>query len=36
VVYRPDPEGDEVIGSGTICGTARESGASEARADASR
>ncbi|MEU2106652.1 tRNA 2-thiouridine(34) synthase MnmA [Nocardia sp. NPDC019255] len=36
VLYRPDPEGDEVIGSGTISGTARESVTSEAGAEAAR
>ncbi|MBF6202802.1 MULTISPECIES: tRNA 2-thiouridine(34) synthase MnmA [Nocardia] len=36
VLYRPDPEGDEVIGSGTISGTARDQVASEAEAEAAR
>ncbi|WP_063048573.1 tRNA 2-thiouridine(34) synthase MnmA [Nocardia arthritidis] len=36
VLYRPDPEGDEVLGSGTICGTVRETVASEAGAEATR
>ncbi|MGQ4596694.1 tRNA 2-thiouridine(34) synthase MnmA [Nocardia sp. R6R-6] len=36
VLYRPDPEGDEVIGSGTISGTAREPVQNEAGSAAAR
>ncbi|MFE7741961.1 tRNA 2-thiouridine(34) synthase MnmA [Nocardia sp. NPDC057455] len=36
VLYRPDPEGDVVIGSGTISGTAQELITNEAEAEAAR